>query len=79
MLLILHAPAGGVFNAIGSFPVTEFLQADIFWLNILLLCIEISRALLADPFCPFEEMHIGREKVERMSGPIVEALLEARS
>jgi len=43
------------------------------------LCIEISRALLADPFCPFEEMHIGREKVERMSAPIVEAWLEAQS
>jgi hypothetical protein len=41
------------------------------------LCIEISRAMLADPFSPFEEMHIGRAKVERMSGPIVEALLEA--
>ena len=42
------------------------------------LCIEISRALLADPFSPFEEMHIGQEKVERVSGPIVEALLNDR-
>jgi hypothetical protein len=39
------------------------------------LCIEISRALLADPFSPFEEMRIGPEKVERMSGPIGAAYL----
>jgi hypothetical protein len=40
------------------------------------LCIEINRALLADPFSPFEEMHIGQAKVERMSAPIVEALID---
>jgi hypothetical protein len=40
------------------------------------LCVEISRAMLADPFSPFEEMRIGPQKVERMSAPIVRALLE---
>jgi hypothetical protein len=40
------------------------------------LCIEISRAMLADPFSPFEEMRISSQKVERMSAPIVRALLD---
>lgn len=40
------------------------------------LCIEISRAMLAAPFSPFEEMRISPQKVERMSAPIVRALLE---
>jgi len=40
------------------------------------LCIEISRALVADPFSPFEEMRIGPEKVERMSRPIGAACLD---
>ena len=42
------------------------------------LCIEISRALLADPFSPFEEMRISPKKVERMSEPIVQALLDVQ-
>lgn len=40
------------------------------------ICIELSRALLADPFDPFVEMRIGANKVERMSKPIAQALLE---
>ena len=40
------------------------------------MCVEINRALLADPFSPFEEMRISPQKVERMSAPIVRALLE---
>jgi len=38
------------------------------------LCMEISRELLADPFAPFEEMRIGPRKVEHMVNPIVSAL-----
>lgn len=38
------------------------------------LCMEINRALLADPFTPFEEMRIGRHESERMSSPVVAAL-----
>jgi hypothetical protein len=34
---------------------------------------EINRALLADPFRPFEEMNVGPDKVERMSAPVVAA------
>ena len=37
------------------------------------LCLEIRRDLLADPFSPFEEMRIGEAKVERMAAPIAEA------
>ncbi len=37
------------------------------------LCMELNRALLADPFSPFEEMRIGVAKVRRLSGPIAEA------
>lgn len=39
------------------------------------LCLEINRELLADPFTPFEQMRIGREKVARMAAPIAAALL----
>lgn len=42
------------------------------------MCIEISRAMLADPFSPFEEMRIGPRKVGRMSAPIVQALLDLK-
>jgi len=42
------------------------------------MCIEISRAMLADPFSPFEEMRIGPRKVGRMSGPIAQALLDLK-
>ena len=40
------------------------------------LCVEISRAMLADPFSPFEEMRISPQKVARMAGPIAQALLD---
>ena len=43
------------------------------------LCIEISRARLADPFAPFEEMTIGADNVTRMTAPIAAALLEDRT
>lgn len=39
------------------------------------LCVELNRELLADPFSPFEEMNIGEEKTDRMAAPLVEALL----
>jgi len=42
------------------------------------LCIEISRGCLADPFEPFTEMRIGKQKVSRMCAPIAEALLRTR-
>lgn len=38
------------------------------------LCVEVRRDLLADPFTPFEEMHIGEVKVARVAGALVEAL-----
>jgi hypothetical protein len=38
------------------------------------LCVEINRALLAEPFAPFEEMRIGREPVRRMAAPAAAAL-----
>jgi hypothetical protein len=41
------------------------------------LCVEVSRGLLADPFSPFEEMRIGPQKVRRMARPIAQALLDA--
>lgn len=37
------------------------------------LCLEINRALLADPFTPFAEMRIGEEMVERMAAPLAAA------
>lgn len=39
-----------------------------------ILCVEINRSQLADPFTPFEPMRICERKVERMSGPLVEVL-----
>lgn len=41
------------------------------------ICIEINRELLADPFIPFEDSPIGAAKVERMVGPLILALREA--
>jgi len=38
------------------------------------LCMEISRELLADPFTPFEEMRIAARKVKHLVNPIVSAL-----
>ncbi len=39
------------------------------------LCIEIARDLLAEPFAPFEEMRIGKRKVVAMSAPIAGAFV----
>lgn len=39
------------------------------------LCMEISRATLADPFVPFQEMKIGEHKVATMAAPIAAAQL----
>ncbi len=39
------------------------------------LCLEIARDLLAEPFAPFEEMHISEHKVATMSAPIAAALV----
>lgn len=39
------------------------------------LCVEVRRDLLADPFTPFDEMVMGEEKVARVAGALVEALL----
>ncbi len=39
------------------------------------LCLEISRGLLADPFTPFRPMRIAPAAVERLSAPIAEACL----
>jgi len=38
------------------------------------LCVEINRGLIADPFVPFGESPISAAKVERMSQPIADAL-----
>lgn len=43
------------------------------------LCVELNRGLLADPFTPFQEMTIGPEAVERLSRPLAAALLEQLS
>jgi hypothetical protein len=40
------------------------------------LCLELNRALLADPFTPFEEMRIGSARVERMAAPLAAAWLD---
>jgi len=40
------------------------------------LCLEVRRDLLADPFSPFEEMRIGAAQVERMAEPIASALAQ---
>jgi hypothetical protein len=39
------------------------------------LCVEVRRDLLADPFDPFAEMHIGDAKVTRLADPLARALL----
>ena len=39
------------------------------------LCMEISRGLLADPFTPFVEMSISDRQARRMAAPIAAALL----
>jgi hypothetical protein len=41
------------------------------------LCMEINRDLLADPFVPFGESPISPNKVARMSAPVLAALREA--
>jgi hypothetical protein len=38
------------------------------------LCVEINRALLADPFVPFVPLEVGRENVERIAVPLACAL-----
>ncbi len=38
------------------------------------LCLEVRRDLLADPFEPFAEMRIAPAKVDRLAGPLVRAL-----
>jgi hypothetical protein len=38
------------------------------------LCLEVRRDLLADPFEPFAQMHIGPQQVARLAGPLVAAL-----
>jgi hypothetical protein len=38
------------------------------------VCVEVRRDLLADPWDPFAEMRIGREKAERLAGAFVAAL-----
>ncbi len=40
------------------------------------LCLEIARDLLADPFSPFEEMRISADKVATMSAPIATAVVD---
>lgn len=39
------------------------------------LCLEVRRDLLADPFTPFAEMQISPSKVERIAAPLAAALL----
>lgn len=43
------------------------------------LCMEIDRSLLADPFDPFREMRIAPDKVARMAAPIAGSVLLALS
>lgn len=40
------------------------------------LCLEVRRDLLADPFTPFAEMRINPAKTDRVAGPIAAAVLE---
>jgi len=40
-----------------------------------IVCLELRRDLLADPFTPFAEMRIGAAKVRRMAAPLAAALL----
>lgn len=42
------------------------------------LCLEINRGMLADPFTPFEEMSISEAKARRLAAPIAAALLRSR-
>jgi hypothetical protein len=42
------------------------------------LCMEISREHLADPFTPFVEMSISERKARRMAAPIAAALLSSK-
>jgi len=39
------------------------------------LCVEVRRDLLADPFDPFVQMNIGADKVARLAGPLAAAAL----
>ena len=41
------------------------------------VCVEIRRDLLADPFTPFSEMRIGAAKTHKMAAPLVSALSSA--
>ena len=41
------------------------------------MCMEINRARLAEPFSPFEEMRMGERKVATMAAPIAAAYLES--
>lgn len=41
------------------------------------LCVELNRGLVAEPFVPFAESPIGPARVERMSRPLAAALVEA--
>ncbi len=43
------------------------------------LCVELNRELLADPFDPFSEMHIGEAKVQAMSAPLAAGLQDVYS
>lgn len=38
------------------------------------LCLEVRRDLVADPFTPFAEMRISPDKVDRLAAPIAQAL-----
>jgi hypothetical protein len=40
------------------------------------LCVELNRARLADPFIPFQELRIGESNVTRMATPLARALLD---
>jgi hypothetical protein len=40
------------------------------------LCVELNRECLAEPFTPFQQMRIGESKVRRMAASLAQALLE---
>ncbi|MEL6178029.1 MAG: hypothetical protein AAFS10_03705 [Myxococcota bacterium] len=42
----------------------------------LTLCLEVRRDLLADPFDPFAEMHIGTDKLDRLAAPLAAAIAD---
>ena len=83
--------AGGVNDAVGRIGIeatenatyrlhastTGFVHASRYAGRV--LCLEINRGLLAEPFSPFEEMHIGPDRVARMSWPIADALAVPRA